>query len=154
MSSKPAAKTASKSTARPSRKRVLWVDDDLFSCTSYKEELETLCRIDVANSPEQMWKLLKENGSDYYVGIILDILLPFKGLDPSKVEEGLRTGLTLLGILRAPQSEFAGISVIIFTIRENEDVDRVGREYGVPVFRKSEVRMGEFIDAARERFGL
>jgi CheY-like chemotaxis protein len=154
MSSKPVAKAASKPPARPPRKRILWVDDDLFSCTSYKQELETLCRIDVANSPEEMWNLLKENGPDYYSGIILDILLPFKGLDPNKVEEGLRTGLTLLGILRAPQSEFAGIPVIIFTIRENEDCDRVGEEYGVLVFRKSEVRMGEFIEAAKERFRL
>jgi CheY-like chemotaxis protein len=135
-----------------SKKRILWVDDDLMFYRSYHDELAEVYRIDVAKSPEAMWGLLKDHPREHYAGIVLDVLLPFRGMDPEKTNGGLRTGLTLLEMLK--ESEYSGIPVVIFSIRETKDVDDIGQQYHVHVLRKSEVRISEFIDTAKKEFGV
>lgn len=133
------------------RKRVLWVDDDLMFYSSYKEELEEDYLIDVVTSPKKMWAALEAHETPYYCGIVLDVLLPFEGVDAEQSNGGLRTGLALLEWLKGNE-KFRRIPVVIFTIRENEDVDKVGRKYNVPVLRKSSVRIAEFIAVIKETF--
>jgi hypothetical protein len=138
-------------TAR--KKHVLWVDDDLLFQRSYREELAELCKLDIAKSPEAMWKLLNENGPQFYAGIVLDVLLPYKGMDIETTKGGLRTGLTLLEMIKASK-EFSSIPVILFSIRETADVDEIGEQHGVRVLRKSETHIEEFISAVKKDFGI
>jgi DNA-binding response OmpR family regulator len=135
------------------RKRLLWVDDDLLFYQSYREELARLYKVEIAKSPEVMWQLLDEHLPDYYSGIILDVLLPYKGMDVEKTDGGLRTGLTLLEMLKGT-SKYAKMPVMLFSIRETADVDEIGEKFHVPVFRKSEVRIAEFLEAAKKEFGI
>lgn len=134
------------------RKRILWVDDDLLFYRSYRDELAEHYKIDVAKSPGEMWEKLDDHPPTYYGGIILDVLLPYKGMDPEKTNGGLRTGLTLLEMIKT--SKYSAIPVLIFSIRETKDVDDIGEQYRIPVLRKSEVRIGEFIESAKREFGL
>lgn len=139
--------------AKAPMKRILWVDDDLLFQRSYREELAELCKIDIAKSPEAMWTCLKDHKPDHYSGIVLDVLLPFKGMDMEATKGGLRTGLTLLEMLKASK-DYSSIPIIIFSIRETKDVDDIGEQYHVPVLRKSEAHISEFIELAKKEFGI
>jgi CheY-like chemotaxis protein len=135
-----------------SKKQILWVDDDLLFYRSYYDEIAEICRIEVAKSPEAMWQKLRTHPATYFNGIILDVLLPFKGMDAENTNGGLRTGLALLEMLKS--SEYSSIPIVIFSIRETKDIDDAGEQYRIPVLRKSEVRISEFVETARREFGL
>jgi CheY-like chemotaxis protein len=134
-------------------KNILWVDDDLLFYRSYKNELEELAHIDIVKTPAAMWAALDSKSPNYYSGIVLDILLPFEGLDAEVANGGLRTGLALLEMLKS-SDKFKKIPILIFTIRETQDVDDLGQKYKATVFRKSEARIADFVEAARIEFGL
>lgn len=133
------------------KSRILWLDDDLLFYSSFKNELEESYFIDVVKTPEIFWQTLDSHPGDYYCGILLDILLPFGGMDADKSNGGLRTGLAILEMLKGTKHQH--IPVVIFTIRENNDVDDIGRKYGTRVVRKSEARISEFINTIKEAFG-
>jgi CheY-like chemotaxis protein len=136
-----------------SKKHILWVDDDLMFYESYKAEASEICHVDVASSPATMWEKLNSKRPDYYSGIILDVMLPFEGIDVGNANGGLRTGLALLEMLRESQP-FTKIPIIIFSIRDTQDIDDFGRLHNVTILRKSDVRIVEFIEALRQSFSL
>ena len=132
--------------------RILWVDDDLFYYKSFEEELAERRDIEIVRNADEFWKSLTSNEPSYYSGIIMDIILPFGNIvAPEKAEGGLKTGIALVEMVKSA-APYKNIPIVIFTIRDANDVDEVGKKYDIPVFRKSQVRMEEFVGTIEERF--
>lgn len=121
-----------------------------FFYSSYKKELEETYAVDLVSSPKDFWQKLGDQKPEYR-GIILDILLPYGDMDPDKVEGGLNTGIVLIEMIKA--SPYRNIPLVIFTIRDNSDIDDIGSKYGLEVLRKGTVRMVDFISTITKEFG-
>ena len=133
-------------------KRVLWIDDDLFYYKSFEEELSQSFEIDIRRNADEFWKALTGHDPNHYCGIIMDIILPYGDIiKAEKAEGGLKTGIALVDMVKHTEL-YKTIPIVIFTIRDASDVDEIGRKYDIPVFRKSQARIEEFIDTILERF--
>lgn len=136
-----------------SRRRILWVDDDLFFYQGYLGEVAELYQVVSVRDPDACWRRLSEAEAGDFAGIIMDVILPTgEHVDHALADGGLRTGLVLIEMLKA-STLFRDIPIVIFTIREAGDVDVLGAEYKIPVLRKTEVTMHEFIQAVQNAFG-
>ncbi len=134
-------------------KRILWADDDLFYYKSFEEELHQTFEIDICRNADEFWKALTEHEPTYYSGIIMDIILPYGQIvKAERAESGLKTGLALVEMVKGTEP-YMNIPIVIFTIRDASDVDEIGHRYNIPVFRKSQVRIDEFIETIGKRFG-
>jgi len=133
-------------------RRILWADDDLFYYKSFEEELAQTFEIDIQRNADFFWKALVGHEPSYYSGIIMDIILPYGEIvRAEKAESGLKTGLALVEMVKHAEA-YKNIPIVIFTIRDAGDVDEVGQRYGIPVFRKSQVRIDEFVETIGETF--
>lgn len=134
------------------KSRILWVDDDLFYYKSFEEELAEGFDVEIVRNADEFWKALTAHPPIYYAGIIIDIILPYgEMVKPDQAEGGLNTGIALIEMVKKTKA-YKDIPMVIFTIRDASDVDDVGKKYDIPVFRKSQVRMEDFVETIKERF--
>jgi DNA-binding NarL/FixJ family response regulator len=138
--------------AKDQKNHILWVDDDLYFYKSFEEELAETFDIEIVRNADDFWKKLIGSSPAYYSGIIMDIILPFGDMvKPEQAEGGLKTGIALVEMIKKTEL-YKDVPIVIFTIRDASDVDDIGKKYDIPVFRKSQVRMEDFVETIKERF--
>lgn len=120
-------------------KNILWVDDDVnrFALQPDRDELESRgCKIIEAPRPEDLQKALHDQVFQIDC-IIIDISMPTGDLDMVEADFGMRTGRSLIKIIRESDSKYKDVNIIVYTVIGDEDVRKFCQEKNIPYLHKS-----------------
>lgn len=130
--------------------KIIWVDDDINrpELRAEKEELqERGCEIIAVQDTDEFLELLKKPQENFnYDGVILDLSMPV-GYEFTLKEAayGSRTGLLLLKKIRE-NILFQNIKVIVYSIVDNDNVDRECKRANALYLKKANLLADDFAE--------